>query len=133
MESDEIMLNKIRQLTELQRELLLGFKKAYPWVKDYENMFDVPKHGNLIVIGQDWQFTKHGVGLKFERLVDGLLVDMHKYFDKPELFDASRVKHFLYSYSIRPTEREIFQGLSKLVERGKLVEEKEFNQHFSLS
>lgn len=126
------MLNKVRQLIELQHKLFFDFKKTYPSVKDYENMLDVPKHGNLTVTGENWKFTRHGVGLKFERLADGLLVDMHKYVNKPELFDAWRVKHFLLAFNIYLSEKEIFQGLSTLAKMGKLVEKKGFNQHFSL-
>jgi hypothetical protein len=131
MENQET-LKKIRELVILQHDLSKEFFDRYVKLYGYQGLLFAPKHGEINAGGFKWKFTKHGGGVYFSRLNDGLVVDMHKYIEVPDLFDAWRLKQFLKSYGKQLSEEDCLSVLNEMVGQGYLVESDKYH-HFILS
>lgn len=51
----------------------------------------LPKSGSVQLMGAEWTFKKHGVGLEFRNTQTGEVVDAHDHIERPEAFDAWRI------------------------------------------
>ena len=60
----------------LQTMLLVSFKEYFPLLKDWENLLDFPKYGDLRTPKGSWKFYVHGCGLTFMD-TEGVTVDAH--------------------------------------------------------
>jgi hypothetical protein len=110
------MKKYIRQIIQLQRNIITTFKRVYPEVKDYNLLLDCPREGKLEINGQIWLFIKHGKGLKFIRKepVPKIIVDIHNYFSEPNVLDEWRLKQYIESLNLTYSTSEINNSLHEL-------------------
>lgn len=110
---------------ELQCQLTLAFVGLYPDVKDLRWLLDFPKSGVVVVDSDQWQFVRHGAGLRFVRLTcePHMVVDIHKYFGKPKIFDDWRLLQFFESCGKRVDKNQISSLLSEMHSKGYLFEQ----------
>ncbi len=123
--TSEQLLTIIADFLTLQRALLTAFFNAYTNVRDMRLLLDFPKSGAVFVDESDerneWSFSRHGVGLEFRRLKDGVVVDVERAVDEPRLVTAWRLLEYLGSlpsYNEVATERDLTALLEGLVGRG---------------
>lgn len=105
------MLNvsHIEQFLTLQRKLLHALALAYPNALASKFLLDLPKHGELMTVGDSWGFQKHGAGVRFLRNSDHVVVDVASLVTDPRAFDAWRITQYLASTGgteIREAETE---------------------------
>ena len=84
------------EFVNFQENLTSVFRAAYPSANDFEFLLDFPKSGVVKHLGAEWQFIKHGVGLKFIRLSPAphLVIDIHNNFGQTRFTDDWRLKQF---------------------------------------
>ena len=114
-----VSLDDILAFSEIQTRLLSVFADMYPNYQ--ENFFStVPARGNLIVNGDKWIFTKHGLGVKFENHRTGCVIDAHKFYDNVNnAIDAWRILQFFESMGTSSiTEQAIDDSLMAQVKSG---------------
>ncbi|MBO6798148.1 hypothetical protein [Maricaulis sp.] len=59
-----------------------------------------PGTGEIMAGNERWRYRRHGLGVDFVRLSDGVDVDIHDEFARPELFDLWRLELFLESRGV---------------------------------
>ena len=100
-----ITIVDIQKFVYLQKSLFFAFAKKYPNVRFGTAVFIVPeKDGVVIADGDEWSFHKHGAGVAFTRLRDGVIVDNDREFDRPEFFNDWRLMSYLESINNREYE-----------------------------
>lgn len=110
------MKEYIKEMIQLQNNIMVVFKRVYPEVKDYNLLLDCPRKGELDVHGQEWLFTKHGKGLKFIRKkpLPQIVVDMHNYFSESDVLDEWRLEQYLESLNVSYSKSDISRCLNEL-------------------
>lgn len=110
------MKEYIKEMIQLQNNIMVVFKRLYPEVKDYNLLLNCPRKGKLAVHGQEWLFTKHGKGLKFIRMkpLPQIVVDMHNYFSESDMLDEWRLVQYLDSLNVSYSKNDISQCLYEL-------------------
>lgn len=111
------MENYIKEIVQLQEDLMFEFKRAYPEVYDYDLLLDFPKKGILHIKKQKWIFNKHGCGLNFTRKnpLPEVIVDIHNYLSEPKVIDKWRVELYLNSINISYSDNDIEECLNEMV------------------
>jgi len=104
---EKLTIETIEDYVYLQSSLFDAFIKKYPGVKvsktGYLSVNE--KDGFIILNNQEWSFHKHGFGVHFICLSNGVVVDNDREFDKPTLFCARRL--FDYLRSVYKSDLEI--------------------------
>ncbi|WP_373682349.1 hypothetical protein [Pseudomonas sp. NIBRBAC000502773] len=109
----------------LQSQLVLAFAELYPNARDSTWLLDFPKRGDMLVDGEQWQFLRHGAGIRFERVSrkPHWVVDVHKRFDEPKIIDNWRVLHFFESCGVNMDESQVSSLLRELCLKGHLLDQ----------
>ena len=90
----------VRAFADYQRALCRAFQENYP-VCDHNFLTDAPKQGAVTAADEYWEFTRHGKGLRFEAVGNGVVVDVTEgIFAGSEFFDAWRLGEYLESISV---------------------------------
>jgi hypothetical protein len=114
-------LAEVRSFIALQKMLSQEFRRALPFVKDWEYLLDCPKSGEVHLDGRRWRFRVHGAGVAFTSS-DGVVVDMHRAVTQPEVVDAWRLMQYLESTAqdskVYLNEAAVETELRKLEEAG---------------
>jgi hypothetical protein len=129
--SKKEILERVKELIRMQDALSRRFIENHLGSRGLENLLFAPNHGEINADGFQWKFTKHGGGVLFSRIGDGLTVDMHKHLDNPKIFDAWRLRQFLESFGIYFSEEECLGILKEMVALGTLVESDQYH-HFAV-
>ena len=103
----------------LQSELLVGLlgERINQGAGEILALAETPSH--VLVRGQRWQVSVHGVGVRFKG-PRGVSVDAHRGVFVPELVDCWRLQEYFKSKSIKCSRESIQSGLSDLVDSGDL-------------
>jgi hypothetical protein len=91
------LIRRLEELVRLQKLLLRELKKRNPGSEDLEVILDFPRSGTVKIGDAEWLFRRHGVGMWFEKISDGTVVDVHKNVAHPDIFDVWRVDTYLRS------------------------------------
>lgn len=121
------LMPHISILVHLQCQLIRALFNQFGPIDRF--CFTVPSRGGVEACDEKWEFTKHGLGVKFVSS-GGLVVDCHKNLDHSECFDAWRLSIFLESQGIDcielggerigVEEREIASCLENLISSGEI-------------
>ena len=113
----------IYQYVALQRKVLSEFYRCYPDATDTLYLIDFPKTGSINVDGKDWEFRRHGAGIRFESMSEnlGCAVDAHKYIGNLGAFDFWRLDEFVSSMGGEIGEEDFDNAVQKL-ERESILE-----------
>jgi hypothetical protein len=111
------LLSKIYQFVEYQTQLLGKLRSDFPESKDDKFLLDFPKFGTIEVNGVNWEFKRHGVGIRFDKCTNGI-VDIETKIDSPSFFNASRLSEYARSTGGRATEKEMQLELESLAHEG---------------
>jgi len=108
----------------LQKYLFAALRSTFPDASDFRFLIDFPKSGELSVEKTTWTFIRHGAGIAFTSQ-SGVIVDMHRKFEQPEMVDAWRLLRFLESSSALVdeslNEAQVEAQLRELAESGQLA------------
>jgi hypothetical protein len=111
----------LNEFVVLQGLLLALFKAKYHQAKDWENLLDFPRRGDIDVDNTKWTFYLHGCGLLFKSQ-EGIIIDAHDYVDNPEVIDAWRIFQYLESMGLvaegEVNFKDIKTALSELASQG---------------
>lgn len=77
----------IKNIIRLQTVLWNAFASEYG-VSDLFSLLDAPKRGELIVEGETWLFSKHGLGVMFTNRFNGARIDIHRALEGAHIVDA---------------------------------------------
>lgn len=122
----------LRQYAVLQKKLSSLLFETYGVPED-RLLTNLPSSGMLTLDDCAWKFQKHGVGVRFEDLSSGVVVDAHEHIECcPECFDTWRLALYFESWNVRalnigPTnynaeeEESLAAMLTKLVEIGQVA------------
>ena len=109
-----------------QRELLAAFFNQHPHAIDFHRLLDFPKAGTLVIRGERWTYTKHGLGYRFSASW-GCVIDVHNHFKNScRIIDAHRlVEYFLAALpasarGAQDLHARFEQGLQALESQGRL-------------
>lgn len=110
-------IDTISSFVFFQKELVLSFTNKYTKVKDFTWLLDFPKEGSIYLKQYKWKFLKHGSGLRFTRVsyLPNIVIDIHKYFSQPFLFDEWRLLQYLESLGKHIEYRQITLQLEKFI------------------
>lgn len=116
---DSINITDLRSFVVIQKKLIESFMHQYPNVKDYQFLLDFPKRGTIKLDDSNWNFSKHGKGIKFyqDSSYKAKIVDVHCNITEPELFDLWR----LSQYFELDNDSELTTLLDKMVKDGDLL------------
>lgn len=64
-------------------------------VKDWKYLIDLPRRGSVNVNGVLWDYSRHGLGVRFES--NGIVVDVHNLLLKKGIVDAHRISEYIRS------------------------------------
>jgi len=56
------------------------------------------RSGKIVFNGVNWKWQKHGAGVAFTNLSNGVVVDAHKHIDKPNYIDAWRLAYYMETH-----------------------------------
>lgn len=86
----------VTKFVALQRKLISAYIAINPDAKDFKWLLDFKKKGSVVVDGENWDFAKHGVGLRFVRrsCEPHMIVDVHNHLNEPRIVDAWRLLQF---------------------------------------
>ncbi|WP_350239066.1 hypothetical protein U1R68_09935 [Pectobacterium colocasium] len=121
------MMNEreIISFISLQEMLMKAFFIAYPSLKDLDFLLDFPKKGTVFVNDSEWNFIKHGKGIKFliRNIQKETVVDINN-IKNPKLIDVWRLSQYFPSHD----DHEIKGLLDGMVESGILqkISEKQY-------
>lgn len=87
------------EFISLQVLLLTAFREKFPSSKDWENLFDFPRHGQIKTSEGVWAFFLHGCGLTFVD-IEGVVIDAHDMIFDYSVIDAWRLLQFLESVGV---------------------------------
>ncbi|MGU7773981.1 DUF6896 domain-containing protein [Burkholderia sp. MR1-5-21] len=87
--------------SKIQDEFFRQNEKAIDW----KYLTDLPRHGYVNVLGEKWDYRRHGLGVRFEG-EHGLVVDIHNYILSRGVVDAHRICEYILS-----TTKEIEDGV----------------------
>jgi hypothetical protein len=112
----------VSQLVRLQEELVRALMNQYPAGKDLDWLLDFPKKGVIRINTDDWEFTRHGCGMRFIRKTTEphYIVDMHRVIREPRCIDGWRLLQFLESCGEQIDEQKIAALLRDMVSDGTL-------------
>ena len=86
----------LREFVKLQHGLCSALRDLHGAALD-----QVPRTGNLSVDEGYWEFQKHGSGVRFIRLPDHPVVDVHVYlFEQTRAIDAWRLTQYFESKEV---------------------------------
>jgi len=96
---EKLQIETIKDYVSLQTALFDAFLDKYPSVKVSRTGYlsVTEKDGHIILDNKEWLFHKHGDGVHFTCMYNGVLVDNDRKFDKPNLFCARRLCEYLKS------------------------------------
>lgn len=77
--------------SELQGELIRDNKI----IKNWKCLIDLPRRGSVNVNGVLWQYSRHGLGVRFE--FNGIVVDVHNLLLEDGIVDAHRISEYIRS------------------------------------
>lgn len=123
MQKSEI-LEDIRHFAVLQRKLCTALADEFDLTGDMEVVFKLPSKGCIDLGGTSWQFTRHGVGVRFIDSSSNTVIDAHKYpISCPNALDAWRLLQY---FELRDHNKEISEArvsdlLIKLAEKGVII------------
>lgn len=109
----------MRNFVVIQKKLIESFIHQYPNLKDYQFLLDFPKQGTIKLDDSNWNFSRHGKGIKFyqDTSSKAKIVDVHCNITEPELFDLWR----LSQYFGLDNDYELTSLLDKMVKDGDLL------------
>jgi hypothetical protein len=62
----------------LQSQLIDIFYQSFPDIKDLEYLLDCPRKGEIEILGEKWNFQRHGIGICFTGQISGKVIDVHQ-------------------------------------------------------
>ena len=93
------LMSRIQYFVKLQVALIAALKETLGPC-DWALLLDVPSRGKVNIDGADWEFTRHGTGIRFER--DGVTVDANRHLEaEPGIFDVGRLVDYFDSVGDR--------------------------------
>ena len=122
----------LRQYVALQKKMSGLLFEKYGAPKD-RFLANVPPSGMLTLEECAWSFQKHGVGVTFTDLSNGVVVNAHQHIECcPECFDTWRLAIYFESRNVRALnigssvydaeeEESLAAMLTKLVELGQVA------------
>lgn len=109
---------------------------------DLSHIQALPRSGSVQLMGAEWTFKKHGVGLEFRNTQTGEVIDAHDHIELPEAFDAWRITlycesrklaHLLHQGSEHGTSTpELHSLFDALTRRGELLPVTATGRHFQM-
>lgn len=111
--------SQVAGFSEIQADLLSRFAAEFPGATE-NLLLNSPKRGELRVRSTRWVFLKHGLGLRFTDLDQGLVIDAHKLYPGIRSpIDAWRLVQYLESTGmVGLTERGVAAELAELAKEG---------------
>lgn len=76
--SHESFANLLQEYVALQSALQDELIESHAEVKDWAYLTDLPRHGSISASGVTWNFTRHGLGVRFEG-DNSIVVDIHNH------------------------------------------------------
>jgi hypothetical protein len=129
----EKIFDLILLLCNLQKGLFNVFRSTFPEVADLHELSDAPKKGFVKLYGFEWAFFTHGVGILFKRQQDGLIVDMHEFFNNPRLFDSWRLMQFLGGFGFKFRQSEVDEIIGWLVQEKRIETVDQAPHHYRIT
>jgi len=86
----------VREYVSLQSVLQDEFFRCNAAVRDWKYLTDLPRRGYIHVLGKNWTYTRHGLGVRFES-GEGAVVDVHNQLLDKKIVDAHRIGEYIYS------------------------------------
>lgn len=117
MKNDQLQLRDIHEFLRLQRCLLHAMTLQFDREMRSPFILDVPKRGTVEACDGIWEFTKHGVGMRFRRTSDSIVIDVPRDVDAACIFDAHRLSQFLESsWHVEISESQVEHELLRMVD-----------------
>jgi hypothetical protein len=114
----------IEQFIQFQVILMNAFKESFPLIKDWINLLDFPRYGDIKTPSGNWKFQLHGSGLNFVG-PRGTIIDVHDMVSNFEIIDAWRILQFLESMDVIEEDEleisEVEAALNQLTVDGVLI------------
>jgi hypothetical protein len=96
-----ITLQVIKDFLDLQEPIVLKFQAEYSQIKNWDYMIGCPGKGTLCALGKNWNFCKHGSGVRFKSENEHLVIDVPIWkLDKPRSFDILRLSEYFESIGL---------------------------------
>ena len=93
-------LDEVMEYVALQKSLLSAFCPTAA-SGGPASFADLPKIGEVNVGSEPWRYTRHGAGVLFHHQQTGRQIDVHRHLDRPNLFDAWRLRTYFGSLGRR--------------------------------
>jgi hypothetical protein len=127
---------EIKNFATLQESLCKAlFLKHGPAADEF--LTNIPRLGLLPFNEETWEFRKHGVGVRFVNLANGIVVDAHTFPHRyPRCFDLWRLEQYfdsklIYRLNVRSllfdtaNEESLSAMLAELIRLNKITKEAE--------
>lgn len=125
------LMTDIKVFISTQEKLIKVLLNEHPECTNYILLFNLPKYGKIKVDDSYWNFKKHGAGVEFSSVDDGVIVDVCEHIDQANLFDEWRLS--LYLESIHKEAFKLKDELSDLCESGQVQRSKKYPQLLHLT
>jgi hypothetical protein len=89
-------LTILREFVALQSALQNEFFKNNLTAQDWSYLTDLPRRGHVHAQGALWNYSRHGLGIKFES-EEGIVVDIHDHLLEKNVIDVHRVTEYVTS------------------------------------
>ena len=124
MGGTDLLLADIKVFISTQKKLTKALLNEHPECTNYSLLFNLPKHGRIIVDDMYWNFKKHGSGVEFSCVDDGRFVDVCEHIEQPNLFDEWRLSFYLVS--IHEGDYNLKSELAGLCQSGQVLPSKKY-------
>lgn len=97
IENNQIV-SVLKEFAETQEKLICEFQKQYHSLSNDSGLLKHPKTGLLSILEEEWKFQKHGVGIVFEEITSGKIIDAHNGINSSKkAFDSWRLSEYFES------------------------------------
>lgn len=105
--SHESFANLLQEYVALQSALQDELIESHAEVKDWAYLTDLPRHGSISASGVTWNFTRHGLGVRFEG-DNSIVVDIHNHLLEKRIVDAYRISEYIASKHEADDDPDLF-------------------------
>lgn len=92
----------VLEFTVLQRQLIDALIRSLRIEPNWTVLVDVPRLGAVTTFSENWDYSKHGVGVMFVGRESRRVVDAHRFLERwPSAVDAWRLSQYAESVGVR--------------------------------
>ncbi|WP_174952890.1 DUF6896 domain-containing protein [Burkholderia lata] len=103
----ESFSNLLHEYVALQSVLQDELIKSHAAVKDWVYLTDLPRHGCVTASGVMWNYSRHGLGVRFEG-ENSIIVEIHNHILEKNIVDAYRISEYVASKYEMEDEPDLF-------------------------